>query len=388
MHAFEPIPKWIVLALLIIGCGGSDETDDTVQFESVVSFGDSLSDVGTYEVGTIAELDGGQFTVNGAAPRVWTEFLSDSLDTPAQCAARTGMLPNDGTTGAPVTDFPECDNYAQGSARVTFSGTGPNGVGLQELGLINLGFLADSLRNQIDRHLAKIGGTYSGRELITVNAGANDLFVQLQAVVLAGDGGVDALGAALVAGWSQEVIAIVSAGGEAASAAATEAAIAAMGEAGAELVGYIEASMIDRGARYVLVRNLPNLNVTPFGRGFDQALQDLVTALSDAYNGALEAGLADVDGVLLFDDYAESTAIAEDPTAFGYTNVTIPSCGNNAFSNPPDSPAGPSIVCNATNLIDEDTSQFAFADDVHPTPYAHQKTAEAVLELMASVGWQ
>jgi len=25
---------------------------------------------------------------------------------------------------------------------------------------------------------------------------------------------------------------------------------------------------------------------------------------------------------------------------------------------------------------------------VHPTPYAHQKTAEAVLELMASAGWQ
>jgi len=40
------------------------------------------------------------------------------------------------------------------------------------------------------------------------------------------------------------------------------------------------------------------------------------------------------------------------------------------------------------NLIDADTSQFAFADDVHPTPYAHQKTAEAVLELMASAGWQ
>ena len=146
--------------------------------------------------------------------------------------------------------------------------------------------------------------------------------------------------------------------------------------------------MINKGARYVLVRNLPNLNVTPFGRSFDEATQGLVTALSDAYNGALEAGLADVDGVLLFDDYAESTAIAEDPAAFGYTNVTTPSCGNNAFSNPPDSPAGPSIVCNATNLIDEDTSQFAFADDVHPTPYAHQKTAEAVLELMASVGWQ
>ncbi len=388
MGALKLVPNSIVVAVLIIGCGGSGSSDDTVQFESVVSFGDSLSDVGTYEVGTIEDLGGGQFTVNGAAPRVWTEFLSDSLNTPAQCAARTGMLPNDGTTGAPVTDFPECDNYAQGSARVTFTGTGPNGVGLQELGLINLGFLADSLRNQIDRHIAKIGGTYTGRELVTVNAGANDLFVQLQAIILAGDGGVDALGAALVAGWSQEVIVLVSAGGEAATAAGTEAAVDSMAQAGAELVEYIEVSMINRGARYVVVRNLPNLNVTPFGRSFDEATQGLVTALSDAFNGALETGLSGVDGVLLFDDYAESTAIAEDPAAFGYTNVTSPACGNNAFSNPSDAPVGPSIVCNATNLIAGDTSQFAFADDVHPTPYAHQNTAEAVLELMTSVGWQ
>lgn len=374
-----------VVAALLGGCGGSD--DDSFQFDSVVSFGDSLSDVGTYDVGTIQELGGGQFTINGAAPRVWTEFLSESLNTPAQCAARTGMLPNDGTTGAPVTDFPDCNNYAQGSSRVTSTGTGPNGVGLQEFGLINLGFLADSLRNQIDRHLAKIGGAYTGRELITVNAGANDLFVQLQAVVLAGDGGVDALGAALVAGWSQEVIKIVSLGGEEATAAATAAAVDEMGQAGADMVEYIERSIVGKGARYVLVRNLPNLNVTPFGLSFDAVIQDLVTTLSDAYNSALETGLADVDAVLLFDDYAESTAIAADPSAFGFSNVTTPACGNNALSDPPDAPTGPSIVCNETNLIDADTSQFAFADDVHPTPYAHQKTAETVLELMASVGW-
>jgi len=65
------------VAALIIGCGGSN--DDSLQFDSVVSFGDSLSDAGTYRVGTIQELGGGQFTINGAAPRVWTEFLSAAL---------------------------------------------------------------------------------------------------------------------------------------------------------------------------------------------------------------------------------------------------------------------------------------------------------------------
>jgi outer membrane lipase/esterase len=178
--------RWVAIgiaaAALLNGCGGSD--DNRVNFTQTVSFGDSLSDVGTYQVGTVAALGGGKFTVNGTGGKVRTEFLAADVGTPAQCAARTGLLPNvAGVTGAPVQDFATCYNYAEGSSRVTSNGSGPNGVALQtSIGQANIGVLADSLQEQFTRHLAKIGGAYSGSELVTVNAGGNDSFMQLTAV--------------------------------------------------------------------------------------------------------------------------------------------------------------------------------------------------------------
>ena len=136
--------SWLAIgiaAALLSACGGSD---DKVNFTQTVSFGDSLSDVGTYQVGTVAALGGGKFTVNGTAGKVWTEFLAADVGTPAQCAARTGLLPNlPGVTGAPVQDVATCYNYAQGSSRVTSNGSGPNGVALQtSLGQANIGLVA------------------------------------------------------------------------------------------------------------------------------------------------------------------------------------------------------------------------------------------------------
>ncbi len=369
----------VASAALLVACGGED-----VQFDSVVSFGDSISDAGTYRVGTVAALGGGQFTINGPDGMVWTQYLAASLNAPAQCAARTGMLPNNGVTGAPVTDFQDCNNYAQGSSRVTYSGTGPNGVGLQAYGQSNLGFMADSLLDQMNRHLSKIGGRFSGQPLVTVNAGGNDLFMQLNAVASAAGGGQTAAAAAQIAGWPADVIAVVSGGGADASAAAVTAAVAAMGQAGAELAGYIKTLLVANGARNIVVRNLGDANVTPYGSSLDAGTQGLITAMTSAFNDQLASGLLGTAGVLVYDDYASTQAIAANPAAAGYSDFTTPACGPNAFGGP----NGPSIVCNTGNLIAGDTSRFAYADDVHPTPYAHMKTAQAVLDLLYSVNWQ
>src|SRR5205085_12344678 len=74
----------LAVAALLVSCGGND---DKVQFTSVVSFGDSLSDAGTYRVGTIAALGGGKFTVNGTGTSsyTWTEDLAVTTKTTAQC---------------------------------------------------------------------------------------------------------------------------------------------------------------------------------------------------------------------------------------------------------------------------------------------------------------
>ena len=57
---------------------------------------------------------------------------------------------------------------------------------------------------------------------------------------------------------------------------------------------------------------------------------------------------------------------------------------------PPGQPvgvrAGGSIVCTAKTLIAGDTSKYAFADEVHPTPYAHQVAADFTIALLRKAG--
>ncbi len=378
----KPIHLSVVLAAaaLLVACGGND---DKVQFTSVVSFGDSLSDAGAYKVGTIAALGGGKFTVNGtgSSSYTWTEDLAVAVRAPAQCAARTGLLPNQpGVTGAPVTDIVGCFNYAQGSSRVTSEGSGPNGVALQAYGQQNLGFMANSLMEQMTRHLAKVGGAYSGRELATVNSGGNDAFMQLNGVASAAAGGAGAVGAGTIAGWPQGVLNAVAAGGPAATNAAASAAVTAMGQAGTELAGYIKTLIVAKGANYVLVRNLGNINVTPYGRTLDAGTQGLVTSMTQAFNSQLSAGLSGTAGVVILDDYALSNDVAANPAKYGYTNIAATACANNGFG-------GSSIVCNAGNVVGG-SSQYAFSDSVHPTPYSHQKEADAAYALLVASGWQ
>src|SRR5882757_2680875 len=50
-----------------------------VKLSSMVSFGDSLSDVGTYSVGAIKALGGGKFTVNSPQTKLWVESLAEQL---------------------------------------------------------------------------------------------------------------------------------------------------------------------------------------------------------------------------------------------------------------------------------------------------------------------
>jgi len=209
--------------------------DDKVRFTAVVSFGDSISDAGAYKFGTIAALGGGgKFTVNG-----------------------------------------------------------PNGVALQTaFAKQNLGFMTISLKQQFENHLAKAGGSHFGSDLVTVNSGGNDASMQLTAMGAAFGGGQAAVATGTVAGWPQATLDIVALGGNNAVPAGGSAAVAAMGRAGAELAGYVNTLVVGKGARYVIVRNLGDLNGTTFGATLDPGTKRLITAMSQAFNGQLAAGLA------------------------------------------------------------------------------------------------
>lgn len=358
-------------ALLLAACGGGD--NGPVKFTSMVSFGDSLSDVGTYKVGTVAALGGGKYIVNGIGGAIgaeptpsnnWTELIAAQAGLPAPCPAQTG-LDGDATQGfkVPVVNHTGCYGYAQGGARVT----NPVGPGNKLLGGSNaiLGQLTVPVVTQIANHLSAKGGSFSGTELVSVMAGGNDVFINLATI-------------------SPTVSALVASGMSVADATnqASTAAVTAMGTAGAELANYTKTQILGKGARYVVVVNLPDVSKTPFAYAQDAATQGLINTMVVTFNTQLQAGLANAN-VLIVDAYADHRSQAASPASYGLTNVTVPACNLSA----PTNPLGSSLTCNGNNVIAGDVSHYGFADGVHPTPYGYKLLAQLVTRRMAQVGW-
>jgi outer membrane lipase/esterase len=349
-------------ALVLAGCGGGGAGDQSTKasFSGAVNFGDSLSDVGSYKVGTVATLGGGKYTVNGPDAKNWTEIVAQVYSLPAPCAAQTGLdgLASQGLS-VPVTNNASCFNYAQGGSRVTLQ----PGPGNKLLGGSNavLGQLTVPVKDQMLAHLTKMGGSYKGTELVTVMAGGNDLFIQSATIT--------------------PTIAALVGGGLAPAAAqekAVTAAVTAMGTAGAELAGYVKALVLAKGAKAVVVVNIPNVSKTPYALSKDAATQSLVDLMTTTFNDQLKKGLADT-GVVLADAYAESTSQANNPAPYGLSNVKDRACGNNALG-------GTALVCNSSNVITGDVSHYQYADDVHPTPYGYGLLAKFVLSEMLKAG--
>lgn len=319
----------------------------------MVNFGDSLSDVGSYKVGSVALLGGGQYTINSPTALNWTAIVAKAYGLADPCAAQTGLdgLASQGFS-VPVTNVATCFSYAQGGARVT-SQPGP---GNKLLGSA-VGQLTVPVKDQMAAHLTKVGGTYSGKELVTVLAGGNDLFIQSGSL-------------------PQAIAARVAAGLTPADAqtAAVTAAVTEMGKAGAELADYVKALVLAKGAKTVVVVNLPNVSKTPYALAQDFATQGLVNLMATTFNDQLKADLVGTS-VVLVDAYTESNAQAANLTAYGLTNVTSRACGTT-----------PSLVCTASNLIPVDVSRYQFADDVHPTPYGYELLAKFVLAEMRRAG--
>ena len=178
----------LLAAAALTACGGSDDNNSAAQapipkFATQVSFGDSLSDVGTYRVGTIAQLGGGRYTINGSNTAInaalhgknWTELLAAQLSLAAPCPAVTG-LDGDATKGfsVPVANFTSCTSYAQGGARVT----NPVGPGNKLTGS-PVGQLTYPIVKQVETHLARNGGSFKANDLVIVMAGGNDALALL-----------------------------------------------------------------------------------------------------------------------------------------------------------------------------------------------------------------
>jgi len=444
----------VLTAAVLTACGGGgtspnggDQTNK-LTFTNQVSFGDSLSDVGTYRVGAVAAAGGGKFTINGDSTaknedlngKIWLDFMAAQLNLPAPCAAQTG-LQGDASRGfsVPIVTYANCYNYAQGGARVT----NPIGPGNAQAGS-PIGETTVPLVTQIGNHLAKVNGKFTGTELVTVVAGGGDILFQLGTLTQVGTtAGAQAFGTALAtrlaAGATdpraaaqaigiaiatenarpgktdQSVVQAAvgaaarqpgnqavaqpavygpivaaaqldgtTAGNNAVAAYTTANAarlVTEMGTAGAQMAALVKNELIAKGAKYVIVGNLPDVASTPAAKTRPVAIQQLATAMISAFNTQLKNGLGADDARILYTDlYTVSNDQVKNPGPYGLTNTSTPACAANALGTT-------SLICTANNTVAGDVSRYMFADETHPTPFEYDLIARYVLKDMAVKGW-
>lgn len=338
----------MVLGAALVGCGGGG--DSRPEYRAVVSFGDSLSDVGTYA--PVTGQAGGKFTINPGP--VWVENIASRLGL-AITPHIVGYGADSGTWQ--FCPRPACTGYAQGGARIT----DPDGSGKSD------GALTLPLQSQIANHLAANGGQFQANELVLVFAGSNDVLSQF--------------------GRYAASAPVVGAG------PAEESAVAAMVSAATEMVGYLKNDMIARGARQVTVVNLPSLSATPYARiEADASGRAVLDRLVDAFNATLKKGIDDnrLD-VLVYDANAAFKTVADNPQRFGLVNTQDPACDPVRIAEATNGQvtSGSALFCNQSTLTDAARldPRYQFADRLHPAPVMHRIFSDLMVEALSARGW-
>jgi len=307
-------------------------------YSAFISFGDSLSDVGTYGVSAVAAAGGGKYSVNFPGSKIWIERLADEMGLNAPCAAITGL---DGSIFGAVssTQHAGCFGYAQGGARVT------NAVGISNTESMfpgsELGALTNAVVHQIQQHLNLVG-EFHEHELVAIWAGHNDVLAALTSETPTQD----------------------------------------VKQAGEELVLYIKNLIVAKGAQRVVVLNMGNLRYTPMGQRLPLVISTMIDEYINTFNQVIAAGLDDLqDQVLLVDIYTQSQLWGENPEAYGISNLSAPACNLEATLFPS------ALLCTLATLVSDRTSGYFYADLVHPAPKGHEAIAEFVIEKLKQRRW-
>ena len=381
------------VALLVAGCGGSDPVEPgtgspsgaptappTGGFTSLVSFGDSLSDIGAYTPATVVPgtnppvYVGGRFTTNGPAGKVWVENLAASLGliiTPGEIGfAGQSLACPAAAQGLGTT----CTGYGQGGSRVT----DPNGIGKAG------GALTVPMKTQIANHLARFG-SFKSNDLVVVFGGNNDAFTQFGIFAAkAAQIQADAQAGKITPEQAQQLL-----------LGAQLAGFDEIKKAGLELASYVKSDILAKGGKYVAVWTLPDSALTPFGQSLPAQVRSVLTAMVDIFNLWLREGLTG-QPVQLVDANASFRDVYLNPARYGITNNMVPACdaAKIAVISGGAVTDGSSLFCNATPgapynglRSGADVNTWQFADGVHPTTGAHKLISDTALRELKSYGW-
>ena len=291
----------------------------------VVSFGDSLSDVGTYAP-LASAVGGGRFTTNPG--QVWTQDVAQyyggtlsaafTIDITHKLTAQNGL------------------GYAEGGATVATP------ANLSNFLVDVIGNIEMPVNQQVSSYLSAHGSFNSG-QLVLVWAGAND---------------------------------VLRAGALPAAAQTVQTAATAL----AQVVGQI----VQNGATHVVVVNVPNVGLSPTGIASSDGGANL-TQLSQIFNNSLNADLQ-ADGlqgkVIEIDSY---TWVDQIIATFQANGFTVSNTGQ--ACNPKTTPDDTSLLCSPATYVSANADQtYMFADDLHPTTHLHALFAQYVEQQIASSG--
>ena len=389
---------------LLAACGGGGDDNNNASSSTpaggvklqVVSFGDSLSDVGTYAPVIQGSFGGGRFTTNPG--EVWTqkvaEYYGDTL--------KPAYLGGFGKPLAAAGGF----GYAQGGSDVVNAqgkGWAPNNMAATTVPIVG------QVQNYLSAHTS-----FNANQLVLVNGGANDIFQFAENTA-----NLTALGAAL----QTQFPLLVQAGKLPNTQAGQVAFIVGylqqlsnpqVAQAASQLAAQVK-TIVNAGATHVVVSTVPDIGNTPLGVAANASTPGsaaLLSGISAAYNylfvqNLTALGLLGTGKVIVVDAFAWQDQQLPNYKALGFTvsntgtacNLTAmqtnatayaranPSATNGLTPEQYGAQFGSSLFCSPQTYTVAGADQtYMFADTVHPSSHMHALFAQYVQQQIAATG--
>ncbi len=329
----------------------------------VISFGDSLSDVGTYAPAA-ARFGGGRFTTNPG--EVWTQIL-------AQAYGDTLIAAYTGKFKTPLTRNPLGFGYAQGGSRiehpVPFSGNtalysnahenhqtdatpqqalrnAHKNIRQRKSGKENtLGLMNMSIAAQIESHLEN-NLRFTPSQLVLINGGSNDIMANAVAAAIGEIGFAEA--------------------------------IRSVQTAASQYAGLIQ-KLYAHGAENLIMTNMPDLGHTPIGMT-DIETSTVLTQLSLLFNTTtlkcLETQLPAEHSVVFIDTFSYLNQVLDAYKEYGFSvsNTGI-ACKMEALPAYYQS----TLFASPKIYVEPNADQtYMFADGAHPSTRMHALFAQHI----------
>jgi phospholipase/lecithinase/hemolysin len=286
---------------------------------------------------------------------IWVEWIAARVGVPitqAMLGFGTTRIPCPAAANPALAQ--SCTAYGQGGARIS-----------QTPGWKSPPQLADPLTTQVAAHLARFTRFTDG-DIVFAWSGGNDFLVQKRDL-------------------------------EAAQITPTTA-VANMATAGADLANLIKTQIVANGATRVVAMTLPDPGYTADYFTLPAQTKALLTQMTNAYNGALLAGLAGTN-VRIIDMAPWFADVVTRPAAYGFANASTAACDPAKM---PVAAEGSALFCNAASAAlftaaglpnlnslrtGANASTWFWSDGVHPSTGGHKAIADFVWGKLKDFGW-